>query len=50
LLYAHTFANQADIDPSFDIKMPVGFDNGVVALATQNDGRIVVGGFFTKYK
>ena len=43
-------ANPASIDSSFSVKAPVGFLGTVYAMATQSNGKIIVGGDFTIYK
>jgi hypothetical protein len=50
LLCAQAFANPASMDPSFDTKLPLGFNGPVRTITTQRDGKIIVGGEFTAYK
>lgn len=49
-LFTQVSANSADINPIFDTRTPVGFNNIVYSLMTQNDGKILAGGTFSSYK
>jgi len=48
--YAGVFANQANIDSSFNTGVPTWFNGSIYSLTTQNNGKIIVGGDFTTYK
>ena len=47
---AQAFASSADMDPSFNTGIPIGFDNYPTAIAAQADGKIVVVGGFVGYQ
>lgn len=49
-IYTNVFANQASVDPSFDTGVPIGFDGPIYTMATQSDGRTIIGGDFTTYQ
>ncbi|MEI6119064.1 MAG: delta-60 repeat domain-containing protein [bacterium] len=48
--YTQVSANITNINPSFDTKVPVGFDMDPNAMVVQSDGKIVVGGMLTSYQ
>ncbi|MCX6824098.1 MAG: delta-60 repeat domain-containing protein, partial [candidate division SR1 bacterium] len=48
--YTQVSANITNINPSFDTKIPAGFDQDPNAMVIQSDGKIVIGGMFNSYQ
>jgi len=50
LLSQHVFATMVNIDPTFDTRIPIWFNDYVQSVAIQPDWKNIIGGSFTTYK